>query len=107
MYLSYICKNVKDNIFFFLNIDRFFQITVTETKHRQPQILVETKAIDGRHTVAEQLAAVLRLQEADEKSRIGLAEDDVRHWFRLEKKEKDGEWWLYTVGFMLFLIRLF
>ncbi|CAD6197559.1 unnamed protein product [Caenorhabditis auriculariae] len=70
-------------------------ITVTETKHAPLRVSVETKAISDENLESEQLAAVISVLNKNEGVQIGFIEDDLKHWFRIERQ--DDLWLLYTV----------
>lgn len=73
----------------------FLQITVTESKKQQVKLLVEKKTINSHAVDYDQLAAVIRVEGASFPTHVGLLDDDLKHWFRMNRTKE--HWNLFAV----------
>ena len=68
---------------------------MTESKKHQAKLLVEKKAIRSHAVDYDQLAAVIKVEGATVPTSIGLLDDDMRHWFRINRTKE--HWQLFAV----------
>ena len=59
------------------------------------KLLVEKRPIHSHSVDYEQLAAVIRVEGSSVPTHVGLLEDDMRHWFRINRTK--DHWQLFTV----------